>query len=82
MEAIQPGRCACRAQGRSIPIAAIAARAAFAGTAIGTPKAGTGPVGAIRGLRLTCRGAVNARTAAPNQMGGLIAAAPKLCEPA
>ncbi|MEH1168082.1 hypothetical protein V6V47_22125 [Micromonospora sp. CPCC 205539] len=44
---------------------------------MGTPKARTGPVEAIRALRVARRGAVKARTAALNQMRGLVAAAPE-----
>jgi hypothetical protein len=49
----------------------------LAGTATGVPKARTGPVEAIRALRVARHGAVKARTAALNQLHGLIAAAPE-----
>ncbi|MGC4749110.1 IS110 family transposase [Micromonospora sp. DT201] len=77
-EVDRPDRRARRAQGKSDPIDAFAAaRATLAGTAMGTPKARTGPVEAIRALRVARRGAVKARTAALNQMRGLVAAAPE-----
>lgn len=77
-EVDRPDRRARRAQGKSDPIDAIAAaRATLAGTAMGTPKTRTGPVEAIRALRVARRGAVKARTAALNQMRGLVAAAPE-----
>lgn len=53
------------------------ARATLAGTAMGIPKSRTGPVEAIRALRVARQGAVKARTAAINQMRGLVAAAPQ-----
>ncbi|MGC1213664.1 MAG: transposase [Micromonospora sp.] len=78
VEVDRPDRRARRAQGKSDPIDAIAAaRATLAGTAMGTPKTRTGPVEAIRALRVARRGAVKARTAALNQMRGLVAAAPE-----
>ncbi|MFC8617293.1 hypothetical protein ACFT9M_12905 [Micromonospora purpureochromogenes] len=59
-----------RGEGKSDPTyATAAARATLAGT--GTPKTRTGPVEAIRALRVARRGAVKARTAAVNQMRGL-----------
>jgi transposase len=42
-----------------------------------TPKTGTGPVEAIRALRVAHRGAIKARTAALNQIRSLIIAAPE-----
>jgi len=78
VEVDRPDRRARRAHGKSDPIDAIAAaRATLAGTAMGTPKTRTGPVEAIRALRVARRGAVKARTAALNQMRGLVAAAPE-----
>ncbi|WP_231930002.1 IS110 family transposase [Micromonospora coriariae] len=77
-EVDRPDRRARRNQGKSDPIDAMtAARATLAGTAMGTPKTRTGPVEAIRALRVGRRGAVKARTAALNQMCGLVAAAPE-----
>lgn len=53
-----------------------AARAAQAGRARAVPKAGDGPVEAIRALRVARNGAVKARTQAANQLHALIATAP------
>jgi transposase len=73
VEVNRPDRRARRAHGKSDPLDAVAAaRAALAGTAAGTPKTGTGPVEAIRVLRTARRGAVKARTAALNQLSGLL----------
>jgi transposase len=78
VEVDRPDRKARRSKGKSDPIDAIAAaRAALSGTATGIPKARTGPVEAIRALRVARRGAVKARTAALNQLHGLVAAAPE-----
>jgi transposase len=78
VEVDRPDRAARRAHGKSDPLDAIAAaRATLAGTASGTPKTRSGPVEAIRALRVTRRGAVKARTAAMNQMRGLITTAPE-----
>ena len=63
---------------RSDPIGALAAaRAALSGQAAGVPKTRTGPVEAIRCLRVARRGAVKARTQAVNQMHGLLFLAPE-----
>ena len=51
----------------------------LAGTASGAPKTRTGPVEAIRALRVARRGAVKARTAALNQLHGLLTSAPNGC---
>ena len=78
VEVDRPDRHTRRAKGKSDPIDAIAAaRAALSGQACGTPKTRTGPVEAIRALRVARRGAVKARTAALNQLHGLIASAPE-----
>ncbi|MGW5015850.1 IS110 family transposase [Micromonospora chalcea] len=85
VEVDRPDRRTRRAKGKSDPIDAIAAaratlaaaRATLAGTAMGIPKTRTGPVEAIRALRVARHGAVKARTAAINQMRGLVAAAPE-----
>ncbi|WFE50153.1 IS110 family transposase [Micromonospora sp. WMMD1155] len=77
VEVDRPDRRARRAKGKSDPLDALAAaRAALSGQANGTPKTRTGPVEAIRALRVARRGAVKARTAALNQLHGLIASAP------
>jgi transposase len=78
VEVDRPDRKTRRAKGKSDPIDAIAAaRAALSGTAGGVPKTRTGPVEAIRALRVARRGAVKARTAALNQLHGLIVSAPE-----
>src|SRR4051794_33228455 len=78
IEVAGPDRKPRRRQGKSDPIDAIAAgRAVLAGTATGAPKTRTGPVEAIRALRVARRGAVKARTAALNQLHGLLASAPE-----
>jgi transposase len=78
VEVDRPDRKTRRRQGKSDPIDAIsAARAALSGQASGVPKTRTGPVEAIRVLRVARRGAVKARTAAINQLRGLIVSAPE-----
>lgn len=78
LEVDRPNRKTRRFQGKSDPIDAIAAaRAVLAGTATGTPKTRTGPVEALRMLRVARRGAVKARVAALNQVHGLLASAPE-----
>jgi transposase len=78
VEVDRPNRRVRYSRGKSDPIDAIAAaRAAASGEASGTPKARTGPVEAIRALRVARRGAVKARTAALNQLHCLIASAPE-----
>jgi transposase len=78
VEVDRPDRKIRRRQGKSDPIDAIAAaRAVLAGTATGAPKTRTGPVEAIRALRVARRGAVKARSAALNQLHGLLASAPE-----
>jgi transposase len=77
VEVDRPNRQQRRRQGKSDPIDAIAAaRAVLADVATTTPKSRTGPVEAIRILRTTRSGAVKARTAAFNQISGLIVSAP------
>jgi transposase len=66
-----------RRKGKSDTVdAEMAARAVLAGDATVTPKAGDGPVEALRQLRLARTGAVKARTAAANQMHSLTDTAP------
>jgi transposase len=78
IEVDRPDRKTRRRQGKSDPIDAIAAaRAVLAGTATGAPKTRTGPVEAIRALRVARRGAVKARTAALNQLHGPLVSAPE-----
>jgi transposase len=78
LEVDRPDRKSRRFKGKSDPLDAIsAARAVLAGTAAGTPKTRTGPVEALRALRVARRGAVKARVAALNQLRGLITSAPE-----
>jgi transposase len=78
VEVDRPDRRARRRAGKSDPLdAQAAARAALAGTATATPKTRTGPVEAIRALRVARSGAVKARTAALNQLKSLITTAPE-----
>src|SRR3954451_15049360 len=61
-----------RRKGKSDTVdAEAAARAVLAGDATVIPKAGDGPIEAIRQLRLARNGAMKARTAAANQMHSL-----------
>lgn len=77
IEVDRPNRKDRRRQGKSDPIDAInAARAVQAGTAAGTPKTRTGPVEAIRVLRIERDSAVKARHAAWLQIGSLLVTAP------
>ncbi|MCI4062102.1 IS110 family transposase [Micromonospora sp. R77] len=77
IEIDRPDRKTRRSKGKSDPIDALAAaRAALSGQATGVPKTRTGPVEAIRVLRVARCGAVKARTAALNQLHGLITSAP------
>jgi transposase len=78
VEVDRPDRKARRAKGKSDPLDAVAAaRAALAGTATAIPKTRTGPVEAIRALRVARSGAVKARTAALNQLHALVVSAPE-----
>jgi transposase len=78
VEVDRPDRKGRRVKGKSDPLDAIAAaRAALAGTATAVPKSRTGPVEAIRALRVARSGAVKARTAAWNQLHALVTAAPE-----
>ncbi len=78
VEVDRPDRQTRRAKGKSDPLDAIAAAlAALSGRASGTPKSRTGPVEAIRVLRTARAGAVKARTAALNQLHGLLTTAPE-----
>jgi transposase len=78
VEVNRPDRRTRRTTGKSDPIDAVAAaRAVLAGQATATPKTRTGPVEAIRVMRLARAGAVKARTAALNQLKDLITTAPE-----
>lgn len=77
IEVNRPNRQTRRRKGKSDTVdAEMAARAVLAGDATATPKAGDGPVEALRQLRLARSGAMKARTAAANQMHSLTDTAP------
>ena len=76
VEVNRPDR-AIRRRGKSDPIdAEAAARAVLAGTATGIPKAGDDRVEMIRLLKLARDSAVKSRTAAINQIKGVLVTAP------
>jgi transposase len=78
VEVDRPNRQARRRRGKTDPVdAEAAARAALAATATGTPKTRTGPVEAIRVLRVARRGALKARTAALNTLVQTVVTAPE-----
>jgi transposase len=77
IEVNRPNRQTRRRKGKSDTIdAEMAARAVLAGDATATPKAGDGPIEALRQLRLARVGAMKARTAAANQLHSLTDTAP------
>jgi transposase len=77
VEVNRPDRATRRRLGKSDPIdAEAAARAVLAGTATGIPKAGDDRVEMIRLLKLTRDSAVKSRTAAINQIRGILVTAP------
>lgn len=77
LEVDRPDRRARRRQGKSDPLDAYAAAMAVAsGRACGTPKSRDGLVESIRALHVARRGAVKARTAAINQLRGVMTGAP------
>lgn len=77
VEIDRPSRRLRAQRGKSDPIdAEAAARAAQSGTACGQPKAGDGPVEALRALRIARRSAIKARTQAVNQLHALVLTAP------
>lgn len=78
VEVDRPDRKTRRFAGKSDPIdAEAAARAALSGRAAGIPKTRTGPVEAIRALRVARRSAVSARAEAITQIKSLITTAPE-----
>ena len=78
VEVNRPNRQARRRRGKSDPAdAEAAARAVLAGEALGTPKAATGAVEAVRLLRIARRSAMKARAQAANQLRSVIATAPE-----
>jgi transposase len=77
IEVNRPNRQNRRRRGKSDDVdAEAAARAVLAGDATVVPKAGTGPVEALRQLRIARSGAIKARTAAANQIHSLVDTAP------
>ena len=69
VEVNRPNRQNRRLRGKSDPVdAEAAARAVLSGEASVTPKTGTGPVEALRQLRVARGGAIKARIAASNQL--------------
>jgi transposase len=77
VEVNRPNRQNRRLRGKSDPVdAEAAARAVLSGEAKVTPKAGTGPVEAVRQLRVARSGAMKARIAASNQLHSLCDTAP------
>lgn len=77
IEVNRPNRQNRRRRGKSDTVdAEAAARAVLAGDATVTPKTGTGPIEALRQLRVARAGAMKARTAAANQLHSLIDTAP------
>jgi transposase len=67
-----------RRRGKTDPVdAEAAARAVLAGDATATPKAGDGPVEALRQPRVSRAGALTARTAAANQFHSICDTAPR-----
>ena len=78
MEVERPKRRHLRRNGKSDPIdAEAAARAVFAGEAVGEPKSGDGRVEMIRVLRSARQSAVKVRSQAANQLQALLVTAPE-----
>ena len=78
VEVNQPDRHRRRRRGKSDRIdAEMAARSVLAGDATAVPKAGDGPVEALRQLRVARTGAMKARTAAANQLHSVCDTAPE-----
>jgi transposase len=77
IEVSRPNRQVRRRRGKTDVIDAIAAaRAVLSGEATGTPKAHTGPVEALRLLKIVLRSATKSRTQAANQLRTIVATAP------
>jgi transposase len=78
IEVSRPNRQLRRRHGKTDVIDAIAAaRAVLSGEATGTPKAHTGPVEALRLLKIVQRSATKSRTQAVNQLRTIVATAPE-----
>ena len=77
IEVNRPDRSTRRRLGKSDPIdAESAARSVLAGTAVGTPKSGTGNVEMIRMLKIARDSAIKARSQAMSQMKSLLVTLP------
>jgi transposase len=77
VEVIRPNRQTRRRNGKSDPKDAIAAaRAVLSGEASGVPKAGNGPVEAVRALMIARSSSIKARTQAGLQIRDLVRTAP------
>jgi len=77
VEVDRPDRKTRRQRGKSDTIdAEAAARAVQAGTASGTPKTRTGPIEAVRALRVARRSAIKARSQAAQQLHCLVSTSP------
>ena len=77
IEASRAGGATRRRLGKSEPIdAEPAARSVLAGTAVGTPKSGTGNVEMIRMLKIARDSAIKARSQAMSQMKSLLVTLP------
>lgn len=77
-EVPRPDRRLRRQRGKSDPIdAEAAARTVLAGNASGAPKLATGPIEAIRMLRVARTGAIKAKTAATNTLQAVLVTAPE-----
>ena len=78
VEVDRPDRKTRRFAGKSDPIdAEAAARAALTGRQTGVPKTRTGPVEAVRALRVARRSAISARAEAQTQLKALLITAPE-----
>jgi transposase len=78
IEVNRPNRQTRRLRGKSDTVdAETAARSVLNGTSTVTPKTGTGPIEAVRQLRIARSGALKARTAAANQIHSLTDTAPE-----
>jgi len=78
IEVSRPNRQVRRRHGKTDVIDAVAAaRAVLSGEATGTPKAHTGPVEALRLLKIVLRSGTKSRTQAVNQLRTIVATAPE-----
>jgi transposase len=77
LEVPRPDRRLRRAHGKSDPLdAEAAARTVLAGKASGAPKLATGPIEAMRMIRVARAGALKAKTAAINTLHNIVVTAP------